>query len=252
MPFHVVAVAGLFAASPGCGAGGPVPTETETTAAELSPAHHHDANPMLFAKDARVAGRSFERWSELLWSWIYAQPFDENPLLDPTGADCAVGQEGPVWFLAAVPGSALGTSVTRSCEIPRNTAVLVQLSSLLNDYPCPDPSFHPAPGQSLFDFLIDPVRPLFDNETGFAISFDGVDLVDPLSYRYTSDDLFSFEGDLSMQAFDSCVTGKHQPAVSDGFYLPFKPMTPGPHTIVVHGHDMENVPVTLTWNLTIH
>ena len=54
-----------------------------------------------------------------------------------------------------------------------------------------------------------------------------------------------------MQAFDSCITGGRQPGVSDGFYLPFKPMTPGRHTLVIIGHDMQNVPVTLTWNLTI-
>jgi hypothetical protein len=212
---------------------------------------HQAVNPMLYAKDARPFDRSIERWSELLWSWIYAQPFDHNPLLDPTGADCSIGQSGPMWYLAAVPGSGLGTDVSRTCTISRQRAILVQLSSLLNDYPCPDPSFHPAPGQSLFDFLIEPVTPIFDNYSGFTISFDGVDLVDPLSYRYTSDDLFLFTGDLSMQTFDPCVTGRRQPAISDGFYLPFKPMTPGPHTIVINGHDMMNVPVTLTWNLTI-
>ena len=54
-----------------------------------------------------------------------------------------------------------------------------------------------------------------------------------------------------MQAFDSCVTGSRQPAVSDGFYLPFKPMTPGEHTIVINGHDMQGVRVTLSWHLTI-
>ena len=67
----------------------------------------------------------------------------------------------------------------------------------------------------------------------------------------TDQSLFFFKGDVSMQAFDPCVTGRHQPAVSDGFYLPFRPMTPGEHTIVINGHDMMDVPVTLTWHLTI-
>jgi hypothetical protein len=39
--------------------------------------------------------------------------------------------------------------------------------------------------------------------------------------------------------------------VSDGFYLLFKPLSPGEHTIVVNGHDMHGVAVTLTENLTI-
>jgi hypothetical protein len=241
LPICFVAIVGLL----GCAADEEVASETDTIL------EHSSVNPMLFPKHARPFGRSLERWSEVLWSWIYAQPFDRNPILDPTGADCDVGQDGPVWFLAAVPGSTLGTNVSRTCTIPRRKAILVQLASLMNDYPCPDPTFHPAPGQSLFDFLIEPVTPIFDDETGFVISFDGEDLVDPLSYRYTSDDLFFFTGDVTMQAFDPCVTARRQPAVSDGFYLPFKPMAPGEHTIVINGHDMVGVPVTLTWHLTV-
>ncbi len=209
-------------------------------------------NPMLFPKDARPYGRSIERWSELLWSYIYAQPFDDNPFLDTTGANCAVGQKGPVWFLPAVPGSTLGTDVTRSCTIPRERAVMLQLASALNDYPCPDPTFEPAPGQSLYDFLIAPIRPLFDGETGFTVTLDGVAVVDPLSYRYTSDDVFRFKADLSLQStFDSCVTGHMQQGVIDGFYLLFRPLSPGDHTIVVEGHDMHGIPVRLTEHLTI-
>lgn len=208
-------------------------------------------NPMLFAKDASPYGRSIERWSELLWSYIYEQPLDQNPLFDTTGANCAVGQEGPVWFLPSVPGSSLGTDITRTCTIPRDWAVMLQLSSILNDYPCPDPSFEPAPGQTLYDFLITPIRPLFDGEMGVEITFDGVPLVDPLSYRFTSDDVFSFKADPSLYAFDSCVTGKRQEGVTDGFYLMFKPLSPGEHVIVVNAHDMHGVPVRLTERLTV-
>jgi len=120
----------------------------------------------------------------------------------------------------------------RSPRVRRDARPLMQqLSSLMNDYPCPDPSFHPAPGQSLYDFLIEPVLPLFDDVTGFEVTFDGVPIVDPLGYRFTSDDLFHFKGDPTMRAFDTCVTGHRQPAVSDGFYLMFKPMSPGQHTL---------------------
>jgi hypothetical protein len=240
----------LVAVSVGCGGEGAAPVGPTEGSAELR-LESDNPNPMLFPKDARPYGRSIERWSELLWSYIYAQPADHNPFFDTTGADCAVGQEGPVWFLPAVPGSSLGTEITRSCTIRQHRAVMLQLSSALNDYPCPDPTFQPAPGQSLYDFLIGGISPLFDGETGFEVFLDGVAIKDPLSYRFTSDDLFFFKGDPSMQAFDSCVTGRRQPAVSDGFYLMFKPLSPGEHTIVINGHDMHGVPVTLTENLTI-
>jgi hypothetical protein len=236
----------ILAATAGCAAEEPPPADT--TSAEL---HAANPNPMLYRTDAHPFGQSLERWSERLWSYIYAQPFDRNPFFDTTGADCAIGQGGPVWFLPAVPGSALGTEVQRSCTIPRHKAIMQQMASLLNDYPCPDPTFHPAPGQSVYDFLIEPVLPIFDGETGFVVTLDGVAIDDPLRYRFTSGDLFQFKGDPTMQQFDTCVTGHRQPAVSDGFFLMFKPMPPGLHTIVIHGHDMQGVPVTLTQHLTI-
>ena len=232
-----------------CGAGAPSPTND--SAADLR-SEQSNPNPMLYPEDSKVDGRSLARWSELLWTWIYSAPIDHVPLLDPTGADCAVNQNGPVWFLAAVPGSSLGTDVTRTCTIPRNKSVMVQLASTLNDYPCPDPNFHPAPGQSLYDFLISPIKPLFDGETGFSVTLDGVPIIDPLSYRFTSDDVFHFKGNATLNPnFDPCVTGKRQEGVTDGFYLMFKPLSPGDHVIVIDGHDMEGVPVRLTHRLTV-
>lgn len=209
-------------------------------------------NPALYEKTDRPFGREIEHWSEQLWAYIYAQPLDHNPFLDTTGADCAIGQEGPVWYLPSVPGSSLGNEVTRSCTIPRHRAIILQLASAMNDFPCPDPTFKPAPGQSLFRFLLDAITPKIDQVSGFTATLDGVEIQGVLGYRFTSDDLFYFKGNLGLQQdFDTCITGKWQPAVSDGLYLMFKPLPPGPHQIVVHGQDMEGNKITLTENLTI-
>jgi len=240
----------------GCGASSPSDQDAsaQATASEELRNRGHESNnpnPMLFPKDARPYGRPMSRWAELTWSYIYGIAPDQNPFFDTTGEHCAVDQHGPVWFLPAVPGSSLGNNVTRACTIPRGRAIMLQMSSAINDYPCPDPSFHPAPGQSLYDFLYDVISPLFDNVTGFTVTLDGVNIQDPLSYRFFSPDVFNFKPDPAMVAFDSCVTVKHMKGVVDGFYLLFKPMTPGQHTIVLVGHDMEGVPVTLTENLTI-
>jgi hypothetical protein len=236
----------LFAGLAGCGMDAPSAIST----AALS---HGNPNPALFPEDSHPYGHSMERWGELMWSFIYKIPMAQNPLLDPTGADCAVGQDedGPVWFLPSVPGASLGTSVTRSCTIPRHRGILLQLASTLNDYPCPDPTFQPPPGETLYQFLIQPLIPLINGVTDLHVTLDGVALNDVLSYRSTSDDLFHFTGDVSMQAFDNCVTGKPQPGVIDGFFLMFKPLSPGAHTIVATGHDVAGVALTFTENLTI-
>ena len=235
----------------GCGANGPPATGTSSADIRHQDDDQAGPNPMLFPKTARPYGQPMSRWAELMWSYIYSIAPDQNPFFDVTGKFCAVDQDGPVWFLPAVPGSTLGTNISRSCTIPQDRAIMLQMSSALNDYPCPDPNFHPAPGQSLYDFLISAISPLFDNVTGFTVTLDGVNINDPLSYRFFSRDVFSFSPDLGMVAFDSCVTQAHMLGVVDGFYLLFKPMPPGQHTIVLEGHDMEGVPVTLTEHLTI-
>ena len=239
----------------GCGGSGPADPDASAVGSSSEDLRHKgdhsNPNPMLFQKDARPYGRTMSRWAELMWSYIYGAPFDQNPFFDTTGEHCGVDQQGPVWFLPAVPGSSLGTNISRSCTIPHGRAIMLQMSSAVNDYPCPDPNFHPAPGQSLYDFLYSAIEPLFDGVTGFTVTLDGVNIQDPLSYRFFSPDVFKFKADLSMVAFDSCVTQKHMLGVVDGFYLLFKPMTRGQHTIVLIGHDMEGTPVTLTEHLTI-
>ena len=238
----------IIVACAGCGAPEATPTVDETASAIRREAN---PNPALYEKDARPYGRSIEHWSERLWAYIYAQPFATNPFFDTSGANCGSGQEGPVWFLPSVPGATLGTTVTRSCTIPRHRSIILQLASAMNDFPCPDPNFKPAPGQSLYDFLISPISPGIDGVTGFTATLDGAPLADVLDYRFTSDDVFFFRGDPTLEQWDSCVTTHRQEAVSDGYYLMFKPLSPGAHQIVVHGQDMEGTQITLTESLTI-
>ncbi len=235
----------------GCGAGSPAATQRSSEDLKHQSDDSSGPNPMLYPKTAQPYGQPMYRWAELMWSYIYGIAPDQNPFFDTSGQFCGVNQSGPVWFLPAVPGSSLGNEVSRSCSIPVGKSIMLQMSSAVNDYPCPDPTFQPAPGQSLYDFLYSVIEPLFDNVSGFTVTLDGVNINDPLSYRFFSPAVFGFNPDPGMVAFDSCVTVPHLEGVVDGFYLLFKPMAPGQHTIVLIGHDMEGVPVTLTEHLTI-
>src|SRR5262249_55436397 len=77
---------GFIAICVGCAGEAPAASE-QTTSAELQ-SDCNNPNPALFAKDARPYGASMVDWSERLWRFILEQPFDHNPLFDPTGADC--------------------------------------------------------------------------------------------------------------------------------------------------------------------
>jgi hypothetical protein len=64
--------------------------------------------------------------------------------------------------------------------------------------------------------------------------------------------LFSLTGDLSLQpVMDPCITGEPQQAIVDGFFMMFKPLDPGSHTIVVHGTNTFGDNKTFTYFLTI-
>ena len=107
-----------------------------------APANH--ANPGLIPIDANPYGHTYVEWSERFWQRAVSIPADLNPGLG--NGSCAEQQSGPVWFLL----SPLSGEV--SCTMPAGKALFFPAIGTENDYPCPDPSFQPTPGQSLEDF----------------------------------------------------------------------------------------------------
>jgi hypothetical protein len=226
-PFKLVLPALLFAV--GCSAHDDDPP-TAATQSALTCAEHKNPNPALFDKDARPFGVSMERWSERWWGWAMGTPLASNPNLDPT-ADCDANQEGPMFFLPHLLTGA--STIGRACNVPRHKPIAISVASVFNDFPCPDPTFNPAPGQSLFDFLIGPVKEGQDHVATIEATLDGQPLDDLLSYRVASGDLFHFTGDTSMQGFDNCITGSVQKAVADSFFIVLKPLARGTHEYTV-------------------
>jgi hypothetical protein len=209
-------------------------------------------NSVLYPKKSHPYGADIATWGERATQWIYRQPLDQSPLFDETGANCAVDQHGPVWFIARIAGPPV-FSGTRSCTIPAHKALFLYIGADVEDYPCPAfPGFEPAPGQSLYEFLSGIARDVMDTVDFLEVSLDGRQLDDVLSYRYASDDLFGLTGDPSLQpVLDPCITGSPQQAVIDGFFMLFKPLEPGLHTIVVHGTNTIGHDKTFTYYLTI-
>jgi hypothetical protein len=220
-------------------------------AAAATPPYSDNPNPVLFPKEAHPYGADMATWGERATQWIYAQPLAHNPLFDQTGADCAVGQQGPVWFIPPIAGPRV-FSGSRTCTIPHGKAIFLDIGHDTEDYPCPAfPGFEPGPGQSLFDFLSGIAKTVMDSVDLLQVSLDGQPFSDVLGYRFASDDLFSITGDTSLQFFDPCITGSPQSAVVDGFFMMFKPLDPGPHTILVHGTNTFGADKTFTYNLNV-
>jgi hypothetical protein len=65
-------------------------------------------------------GFSYAQWTGKWWQWFIGMPDnDKHPFNDPTGANCARNQQGPVWFLAGSNGHAV-----RTCVVPQGKAIL--------------------------------------------------------------------------------------------------------------------------------
>jgi hypothetical protein len=213
--------------------------------------HHGSADhghPTLYDKDARPFGFSMQSWAEEWWRWAYSLPMAINPNFHAT-ADCDQHQQGPVFFL---PASLGGTeSAARSCYVPGHKAVAVLLPSVLNEYPCPDATFKPAPGQTLFELLSAGAKQREDDIAELDATLDGKRLDDLMSHRLASEDLFYLTGDTSLQVSDRCVSGTEQPAVVDSYMIVLRPLKPGTHTLTTRSVTKAGVITTASATLTV-
>jgi len=181
---------------------------------------------LVVPRSVLVFDKSITDWSAAWWRYIVSIPSGQNPEF-VAGQDCALDQSGPVFY---VPGEQQDV-YERTCTIPFGEPVLVPVWSVFNDYPCPDQTFQPAPGQTLQDFLARGARGFDDAVTNLKATIDGAS-IDLSSHRHTTD-LVGFVGDGSLTAtLDGCITGGAEVAVADGWWL-MTLFAPGRHDVVV-------------------
>jgi hypothetical protein len=183
----------------------------------------HDPMPF-YSLDEDPLGQSYEEWIIDWWQYLMSH-------------DCASfsnasieSQTGPVHYLS---GSV--ETYSRNVTITSGQSILVPILNYINDYPCPDTSFHPAPGQSLEDFMVEGAIAAMEAAEGMELIIDGK------NYPITEENrihtgLFYFTGNQDIaNCFDPCVTGESQAAASDGYWVMIKPLSKGQHTIELGG-----------------
>ncbi|HVJ63073.1 MAG TPA: hypothetical protein VM555_10225 [Tahibacter sp.] len=190
-------------------------------------------NPMLFPISSRPYGASLTTWAERETAWLYSIPAERNPQLDQTGADCSVGQVGPVWFLPPIDGPDV-MDASRTCTIPRGKAIFLDIGHVAPLHPCPNRA--PNPGESIAHYLFGRSLVTMSSVDFLDVTLDGVPVQNVLHYRFVSDAPFVLKGDASLATrLNGCITGGWQAASADGFFMMFRPLPPGAHTIVVRG-----------------
>jgi hypothetical protein len=190
----------------------------------VAQADSRNPNSQVLPLDSSPSGNTYGEWSARWWQWALSIPAATNPVLDETGAHCAEGQSGPVWFLA---GSFFGGTFERACTVPPDKALFF-------------PIVNAAFGAAVFD--CEPTQPgvpcnitvlraaaaaSMDPVT-LEASLDGVPVRQLREFRVQSP-VFSVtlpEGNVV-----GVPSGTYAPMVSDGYWLMLAPLSAGAHTI---------------------
>ncbi len=201
----------------------------------------------VFLPTEQPYSKSYTEWSIEWMKEFVSYNCDNNPWLF---ADKALFYEtGSVYFLAGLNTEGASVNIT----VPEGKAIFFPLTNYINDYPCPDPTFAPAAGQSLKDFLTEGIISFKNGVSGLAVEVDGVSISDPASYWFLTD-LFEFTGNPDLATvcqFDVCITGTPQSAVAGGYYMMLKPMSRGAHTVHYHSVTWGNFVQDGTFNITV-
>jgi hypothetical protein len=194
------------------------------------PATAAQANPGILPPNSNPFGKSYAEWAAEWWKYALSLPAASSPLTDPTGANCGVGQSGPVFFLV---GTADGSTVVRDqCEVPVGKAIFFPAINFI----CAVPEDGNTPSE---------IRDLCSWATDFIdlarVTVDGTETDVFKDYRFPTP-FFPFYGAVN-NPFDqacgtpgTCYEGFHTTGFSDGYWVMLPPLSAGKHTIQITGH----------------
>jgi hypothetical protein len=181
-------------------------------------------NPGVFSINSNPYGSTYGEWSSKWWQWLAQIPSSINPVNDKTGANCAQGQNGPVWFLAG----STGRPAIRDCSMPAGKAIL--FPALTSECSYAEDSTLKTETQ-LRSCAVNSVQ------GGIAqVSVDGMNFQALQTYMVQSP-LFNFT--FPKDNIFGAPAGPTQ-SVSDGILLLLQPLPPGNHTVHFTGVVLAN------------
>lgn len=172
--------------------------------------------------DGRTASQLTTDW----WQWAMSIPAETSPVRDLTGSNCAVGQQGSVWFLAGGYGS---SKIHRACSIPEGKILFFPLINM---------GYWPQKGNNSMTCQQAKAGAALNNETAIDLfaEIDGIAINELKQYRISSNECFDI--------FERIPSGQHpynaSPSASDGYWLSLKPLQKGHHTLKFGGRYNRN------------
>jgi hypothetical protein len=190
-----------------------------------SPAGAQGSGRIAAPPNSKPYGKSYAEWSAAWWQWAYGLPVDHHPLFDETGADAAVGQSGPVWYLGGVFN--VSGSAHRTITVPKGTALFFPIINVEWDNICP-------PGSLTIDELRDLAGATADLATNLICEVDGVSVPNLSQYRVPAGPFSVTMPDGNIFQLFGCadvVAGTYGPLMGDGYYVMLQPLSKGNHTL---------------------
>ncbi len=195
------------------------------------------SQPHVFSPQLRPYGHSYSEWEVRLDQWQFAIPASENPGLVHTGAHCAEGQSGPVWYLIAP----MYATDTQTCTVPAGKAFLISPAG----WECSTAEG----GGDTSAALRDCARKDQDTVTIANVTIDGVHLTNLLTrYRFVTP-LFTFKypADNMLQQVPGPGTTA---SVGDGIVVMLAPLAAGHHTLEMGSRSV--APHSMAGGVTYH
>ena len=205
-------------------------------------------NPGVLPPNANAFGRSYGAWSAAWWQYVELQPASSSPLIDPTGANCGVGQSREVFFLVGANGS--GAFTRDQCVVPTGKALFFPLvNAFVVHVACTPQTMSVCDSNDTPQKVWDDLHAA--SAGGFSISslhasVDGMPIADlnPASTPYRacagpvaecSAPAFSLTFPADNFFGSGLPAGTYAPAVADGVYVLLPPLAPGSHKVAFGG-----------------
>jgi hypothetical protein len=164
--------------------------------------------------------KAYPNWGALWSQWAYGTPAATNPVVDTTGANCAVGQPVPGTFFLA--GTFDGSTALRTCTVPVGDAYLIPILNAAAFAQQTDP-----PEQKTEAFLRSEIA-CIDTPPTLSLTVDGVALPNPQSYLEHS---VLFPVNLPDGNVFGVPAQLLNPSVDAGYYAFVEPLSAGSHTV---------------------
>jgi hypothetical protein len=173
------------------------------------------------------------------WQWALSIPAAINPVADATGEFAAVGQSGPVWYLAGN----FGGTTERTITVPAEKALFFPILNYFaggflhpGDYP-------PGP----IEYARELCKEAIDQATGMSCKVDGVTIPITAENRVQSDPCaVHLPADNLLQPAPATIPAM----VADGYYALLEPLAAGTHTVHFAG-TLGTFSLDVTYNITV-